>query len=318
MTATPLVSIIIPVYNGADYLGEAIESALGQTYERCEIVVVNDGSTDGGATAEVARSYGNRIRYIEKENGGVATALNRGIAEAGGEYIAWLSHDDRFLPGKIFRQIEVLRGLGRDAVVYSDWERIGPAGETLGQQLVAHVEPSGYQVALLLNNGLWVHGCTVLMPATALRAAGDFRVDLRYAQDNEMWYRLSRYTDFVHLQEPLVQVREHPGQGTVVFRPQQKDESNRVVMGILKDAWSEEWWRRTGMSKSSFFCAASRGLARRKADERAAVHALMLGFRAAGWRGPDLLMAAGSALWISAAFLAIRTPGFRFLKRLLA
>ena len=75
----PKVSIIIPVYNGAKYMREAIDSALAQTYPHVEVIVVNDGSTDNGATAEIARSYGDRIRFFEKENGGVSSALNVGI-----------------------------------------------------------------------------------------------------------------------------------------------------------------------------------------------------------------------------------------------
>ena len=79
----PLVSIVIPVYNGADYLGEAIDSALKQSYSNCEILVVNDGSTDDGRTEQVALSYGDKIRYFSKENGKVSTALNLGIKEIG-------------------------------------------------------------------------------------------------------------------------------------------------------------------------------------------------------------------------------------------
>ncbi|MBO5570669.1 MAG: glycosyltransferase, partial [Clostridia bacterium] len=75
----PKVSIVIPVYNGANFLREAIDSALGQTYPNIEILVVNDGSDDGGETESIALSYGNQIRYFRKENGGVATALNFGI-----------------------------------------------------------------------------------------------------------------------------------------------------------------------------------------------------------------------------------------------
>lgn len=78
------VSIIIPVYNGGNYLRNAIDSALSQTYKNCEIIVVNDGSTDGGETAAIAKSYGNKIRYFEKKNGGVGTAVNLGIAEMTG------------------------------------------------------------------------------------------------------------------------------------------------------------------------------------------------------------------------------------------
>ena len=85
----PLVSIVIPVYNGSNFLRDAIDSALAQTYPRVEVIVVNDGSTDGGATEAIAKSYGSRIRYFAKENGHVASALNYGIARMEGEYFSW-------------------------------------------------------------------------------------------------------------------------------------------------------------------------------------------------------------------------------------
>ena len=84
----PLVSIIIPVYNGSNYLAEAIDSALNQTYDNCEIIVINDGSNDNGATERIAKSYGNKIKYYSKENGGVASALNFGINMMEGEYFS--------------------------------------------------------------------------------------------------------------------------------------------------------------------------------------------------------------------------------------
>ena len=75
----PLVSIIIPVYNGSNYMREAIDSALAQTYTNTEVLVINDGSCDNGATEAIAREYGDKIRYFYIENGGVSTALNTGI-----------------------------------------------------------------------------------------------------------------------------------------------------------------------------------------------------------------------------------------------
>lgn len=115
----PLVSIVIPVYNGANYLKEAIDSALNQTYPNCEIIVVNDGSTDQGKTECIALSYGEKIRYFSKENGKVSTALNMGIREMEGQYFAWLSHDDIFYPDKIEKQVKVMQKTGASVVAAS-------------------------------------------------------------------------------------------------------------------------------------------------------------------------------------------------------
>ena len=104
----PLVSIIIPVYNGSNYMREAIDSALAQTYPNIEIIVINDGSNDNGATEKIALGYGEKITYIKKENGGVSSALNAGIEAMHGEYFSWLSHDDKYLPEKIETQVAVL------------------------------------------------------------------------------------------------------------------------------------------------------------------------------------------------------------------
>ena len=82
----PLVSIVIPVYNGGQYMREAIDSALGQTYPNCEVIVVNDGSKDDGQTEAIAMSYGDRIRYFSKPNGGCGSALNVGIANMRGVF----------------------------------------------------------------------------------------------------------------------------------------------------------------------------------------------------------------------------------------
>ena len=113
----PLVSIIIPVYNGSNYLKKAIDSALNQTYSNIEIIVVNDGSTDEGKTEQIAKSYGSKIRYIKKENGGVSSALNEGIREMKGTYFSWLSHDDEYCADKIEKQIESLKKVNNPRTV---------------------------------------------------------------------------------------------------------------------------------------------------------------------------------------------------------
>jgi glycosyltransferase involved in cell wall biosynthesis len=97
----PLVSVMIGAYNAAPYLGEAIESALGQDYEPIELIVVDDGSTDG--TADVARSFA-QVKVIQQENGGNGAARNRAVENASGELYAFLDADDRFTPGKLSLQ----------------------------------------------------------------------------------------------------------------------------------------------------------------------------------------------------------------------
>ena len=101
----PLISVMIGVYNGAPYLGEAIESVFAQEYRPLELIVVDDGSTDG--SAEVARSYPD-LRYLHQENAGNGAARNRAVTEAAGEFFAFLDADDRFTPGKLELQMAAL------------------------------------------------------------------------------------------------------------------------------------------------------------------------------------------------------------------
>src|SRR5919202_5230350 len=101
--SSPAISVILPVYNGEDYLRFAVESVLNQTLQDFELIVVDDGSKD--STPEIARSYGARVRYVRQENTGVAGAFNHGLRLAAGRYISWLSHDDVFLPRKLESQL---------------------------------------------------------------------------------------------------------------------------------------------------------------------------------------------------------------------
>lgn len=129
----PLVTILIPVYNGSNYIQTAIESALSQTYKSIEIVVVNDGSTDNGKTREICEKYKDKIHYFEKQNGGCASALNFGIANSNGDYISWLSHDDVYSNDKIEFQIQQIRelGLSNKTIHCCSGDRIDASGDHL-------------------------------------------------------------------------------------------------------------------------------------------------------------------------------------------
>ncbi len=234
----PLVSIIVPVYNGSNYLREAIDSALAQTYTNTEILVVNDGSTDGGKTEAIALSYGDRIRYFRKENGGVATALNTGIREMRGEYFSWLSHDDAYLPDKILSQVEYLKKTGNKAVVtYTDFAYINETSEETGT-FRADAKMAANRFLAILSTS--IHGCSLLVPKACFEKAGLFSEKLRTTQDNEMWLRIAKAGfDFVRLPRVLVKSRRHSEQGQLKLRDVNVRETEEFYLWAVDFIWEE-------------------------------------------------------------------------------
>lgn len=209
----PKVSIVIPVYNGANFLREAVDSALAQTYANCEVIVVNDGSTDNGATRNIALSYADRIRYFEQENGGVSSALNRGIRAMEGEYFSWLSHDDMYYPDKIQVQLDFLRhNDDKEIILYSDYEYVDSNGRSIGFKRNKQVDSSRFRYELLLNCD--INGCALLVPKSAFKKAGLFNETLRTTQDYDMWFRLAHEFRFFHQEKVLIKSRTHAAQGT--------------------------------------------------------------------------------------------------------
>src|SRR3990172_11738749 len=115
----PLVSVIIPTYNGSRFIRETIQSVIGQSYSKIEIIVIDDGSTDD--TSLVVKSITDqRITYIQQKNAGVSTARNHGITVSKGDYIAFLDHDDVWLPCKLEKQLSLFEQNPKVAMVYAD------------------------------------------------------------------------------------------------------------------------------------------------------------------------------------------------------
>jgi glycosyltransferase involved in cell wall biosynthesis len=226
-----LVSIVIPVYNGSNYLAEAIDSALAQTYPHIEVVVVNDGSSDDGRTEQVALSYGDRIRYYKKENGGVASALNYGIEKMTGDYFSWLSHDDLYTAEKVARQVQALaEAASPHTIIYSNYAVFSndPGGAV--PVALRGVPPEAFRYWLTVENAL--HGCTLLIPRTAFVECGNFNITLRTTQDYDLWFRMGEAFSFVHIPDTLVKARSHAQQdslkmGAIVLR-----ECNALLSGF--------------------------------------------------------------------------------------
>jgi glycosyltransferase involved in cell wall biosynthesis len=238
-TPGPKVSIVIPVYNGANFLREAIDSALAQTYKNTEVLVINDGSNDQGATEQIALSYGSRIRYFSKENGGVATALNKGIAEMSGTYFSWLSHDDLYRPDKIEVELSAAAKLHRDdIVIYSDYS-------TFSSDLMAaipirrkSIAPEKFRYSLLVD--VTVHGCTLLIPKVIFERVGVFNEQLRTTQDYDLWFRIASEFDFIHIPEVLVMFRIHASQGTQTQSELALAECDELFSGFIRVLGAKE------------------------------------------------------------------------------
>lgn len=242
--AQPKVSIVIPVYNGANYLAQAIDSALAQTYRNCEVLVVDDGSTDGGATEAIAKSFGDRVRYFYKTNGHVASALNFGIRHMTGDYFSWLSHDDLYHRRKVEAQIECANANESRTIVYSDFETLNVDTGVLTAVRLPHVDSKQFRYFITLNSML--HGCTVLAPRRCLDECGPFNETLRTIQDYDMWYRLAGKCNFVHLPEVLVTSRHHAGQGTRQMRELALTECDRLRSAFVRDLSTGEIRAATG------------------------------------------------------------------------
>ncbi len=205
MTYEPVVTVVIPTYNQADYLAEAIDSVLDQDYPRLELVVVDDGSTDD--TPAIISGYGDRIVAVRQPNQGTAPALNRGIQSATGELICWLSSDDAFVAGKIRRQVEVFAadpGLG---VCFTGYETIDAAGALLTQYPdLDPIHPDLF-VAVFWRNPL--NGSTAMIPREVLQAVGPFNAELRADPDGEMWLRVLSTYRARHVPGIFVRYRVH-------------------------------------------------------------------------------------------------------------
>lgn len=195
-SSNPLVSIIIPVYNGSNYLEEAIESALNQTYENIEVIVVNDGSTDNGETEKIALKYSARIKYFYKPNGGVSSALNLGIKNMQGKYFSWLSHDDKYYPTKIEDHVKILELLNDEkCVILSKSVQIDKNSKIIRRKKYDNFYKkdrfltSKEALKAILKRGSF-SGCAFLVPRQVFDEVGLFDERLRFTQDTMMWYKI--------------------------------------------------------------------------------------------------------------------------------
>lgn len=212
ISSTPgLVSIVIPTFNDRDWICDAVDSALAQSYEKCEVIVVDDGSTDG--TEALLRSrYRGRIRYLHQPNRGLGAARNTGLAMASGEYVQFLDADDILLPSKVATHVRALEDDSRYSVVYSDFEFVD------GSDITART-PSGFTPRycsgnvlknLLEDNFVVVHAA--LSRRADVQSVHGFDESLHACEDYDLWMRLAAAERlFLFTPEVLVLYRRRTG-----------------------------------------------------------------------------------------------------------
>ncbi|MHC4184364.1 MAG: glycosyltransferase, partial [Planctomycetota bacterium] len=215
---TPMFSILVPTYNQAKYLPEALDSLIKQTCDNWEALVVNDGSAD--ETAEVMSSYAQkdkRIRIFHKENAGVASALNDGLQHARGQWICWLSSDDLFEPDKLEIHLQAIRQNPAIKFFHSHFSYLDEKTGKISKPNTWHPIPQPeFQISRLLV-GPYIHGNSIAIHRSVFDDVGLFNEAYRQAQDFDMWLRVSAKYESFFINHRTCVTRKHSEQDTQGF-----------------------------------------------------------------------------------------------------
>ncbi|MGA2916035.1 MAG: glycosyltransferase [Sedimentisphaerales bacterium] len=202
----PNISVCIPTYNREHLLKETLESVFAQTYKDFEVVIVDDGSTDG--TKEMLEKNGFNVRYYWQENQGDATTRNKLIKLANGKYISFLDSDDLLYPDSLEQMAAAMPNNAEDVVVYGPYVAIDEKGDILHRR---RKRLYNGRITKRLFEDILIHSCGSLFPKKILVEAGGFNPALNVCSDYDLWLRLSLKYDFISLRRPVFKRRRHSG-----------------------------------------------------------------------------------------------------------
>lgn len=242
MAALPRVSVVIPCFNTERYIATTVRAVQAQAGAALEIIVVDDGSTDGSA-ALIEREFPG-VRLIRRPNGGVAAARNAGIEAATGDWVAFCDADDIWLPGKLAAQFEAMAPHADCRMSYTAWHvwvssEPEPEARLLAQLATESGDTGRWAGAtgwlypeLLLDCVVWTS--TVLMQRSLLAEIGGFDTGLRIGEDYDLWLRASRRTRIERVARPLALYRQHPAS---ITRSAPRDNYRGRVVQRALDTW---------------------------------------------------------------------------------
>lgn len=203
-----LVSVVVPVYNCRPYLASCLESALAQTYPALEVIVVDDGSTDG--SAELLAAFAGRIRVVAQRNAGAAAARNLGASHARGSFLAFLDSDDTWDPEKTAAQVALLQRHPRAVATYCDHRTIDAAGQLTGYSEALDAPRSSGRIVEDLLHGVRIKSPTlVMLRRQVFEDVGGFDPTLRYAEDHDLFIRLALAGPVLYQVDTLASYRVH-------------------------------------------------------------------------------------------------------------
>lgn len=223
MSKLPLVSIVIPAYNQAEYLEAAIESVLTQDYPALELCVIDDGSTDD--TSKVLGRFADRAICLSQANMGQAATLNKGWSLCQGELLGYLSSDDRLLPGAIRTLVQALSNAPDCQVAYPDYDLIDARG---GQ--IKTVVAEDFSLPRLTEELVCQPGPGALFRREVLARTGGWSSGFRLVPDFEFWLRAAKLGPFLHVPGVLAQYRVHDGSAS--FRPASSQAAGEIVRAV--------------------------------------------------------------------------------------
>jgi len=207
------VSIVIPVYNGVDFLRESIDSVLNQTYQNIEVIIVDDGSTDN--SLDVLKKYSDRINIISQPNQGLTTALNIGIEHAHGKWFKWFSPDDILYPEAIETLVKIGNSFSQDTIIYSNWEMIDEDGKKLRNFSESNYNKlDSFDFNIRLLDGQQINVNTTLIPISLVKKCGFYDLEDSVAIDYDFFLRagILYQAKFFLIEKNLVKYRINKNQ----------------------------------------------------------------------------------------------------------
>ena len=267
----PAVSVIVPTYNRLPLLRETMASVLAQTFGDLELIIVDDGSTDG--TSEHVRAMTDpRVRLVALPHGGnVSRALNAGVAASRARWLCVLGSDDVWLPTKLERQMRETGAAGR-RWSYTRYELMTADGAPAPFRSGSSEAVSGWIAAPLLADDLGVTICSAMMERSLVEEAGGFREQFPFRQDYDLIVRIALRAPAHAVDESLVRAREHAGRTTTLARPEEVLIHHAAVFHTLAGEVGDRELRRIAKRKeASLLVATGKRLARRGSLLRAGV-----------------------------------------------